>query len=418
LQRFALVLFGAALVVLVVGFAIAQGIGQPSVPSGDVAVVEGASEGNSTVSEAEFKRAMLQAAAQGGLKKTPKEGTSRYEELKTTALGGLIDRIWILGEAEELGIKATDKQIEEELETIKEQNFPTPKAYAEFLETSKLTQADVDRQVELQVLSQAIQKAIQGETPQPSKGEIADYYEAAKATQFTTKDTRDVRVIVNKDKAEAEAALAELEADDSPASWKKVAAKYSSDPSTKSKGGLQTGLSEEILAAAGPLKGAIFDSATNELVGPIKFQGNWTIIEVVKLNPENVQSLEEVETTIAGELQQRAQESFFEGFVADYQTKWESRTFCASGFEIERCSNFKGTGRPSTAAPGCYEANPKGGFPAECPAPVTQPTPALPGTATLLQPNGTRLPQRPVIVPATGGANETLPEGVQEAPGE
>ena len=121
---------------------------------------------------------------------------------------------------------------------------------------------------------------------------------------------------------------------------------------------------------------------------------------------------------IANELKQRAEEKFFEEFVTNYQTKWESRTFCASGFEIERCSNFVGSGHPSTASAACYEADPKGGIPAECPAPVTQPSPALPGTGTLLQPNGTRLPQRPVIVPATGGANETLPEGVQEVPGE
>ena len=54
-------------------------------------------------------------------------------------------------------------------------------------------------------------------------------------------ESRDVRVVVNKDKAKAEAAKALLEKDDSPASWKKVAAKYSEDPTTKTKGGLQPG---------------------------------------------------------------------------------------------------------------------------------------------------------------------------------
>ncbi len=36
-----------------------------------------------------------------------------------------------------------------------------------------------------------------------------------------------MRVVVNKDKAKVEEAKAALEKDDSPASWKKVAAKYS-----------------------------------------------------------------------------------------------------------------------------------------------------------------------------------------------
>ena len=40
LQRFALVLFGAAFIALFVIFAIAEGIGGPDIPEGDVALVE------------------------------------------------------------------------------------------------------------------------------------------------------------------------------------------------------------------------------------------------------------------------------------------------------------------------------------------------------------------------------------------
>jgi foldase protein PrsA len=417
LQRFALVLFGALLIVLIVGFALAQGIGRESVPDGDVAVVEDGPEGANTVSEAELDRGILQQALQNGLKKVPKEGNTRYDELKQAALGELLDFIWIQGQAEELDLSATKKQMDEELENIKEQNFPTPTAYKEFLESSKLTQADVDKRVELQVLSNQISEAVNTEAGTPSKSEIADFYEAAKASQFTTKPSRDVRVIVNKDKAEVEAAKTELEADDSAASWKKVAQKYSSDPTTKSKGGLQPGLTEELLATAGPFKDAIFDAATNELVGPVKYQGNYTLIEVVKLNSAKVQALPEVRAQISQQLRQQAQEDFFEGFVARYQSKWEARTICASGFEVERCSNFRGDGRPAGANPACYEADPK--TPAtECPAPVTPISPAMPGSVTVLEPQGERLPQRPVPVSAAEGVNETLPEGVEAAPGE
>ena len=415
-QRLALIVFGAVFVLLFAGFAIAQGVGRESVPSGDVALVEDVPDG--TISEAEYKLALAQQVAQGGLKKAPKEGTSKYEELQTKALGELLDFIWIRGEAEDLNLTATSKEIEEELDKIKETNFPTPKAFNEFLKTSKFTQEDVEVRVKLQVLSNKIQEAITAKAGEPSAAEISDFYDAAKATQFTTKPTRDIRIIVNKDKAEVEAAKAALEKDDSAASWKKVAAKYSSDPTTKTKGGLQPGLSEELLATAGPLKAAVFDSATNELVGPIKYQGNYTLIEVVKLNPEKVQTLEEAKSQIATQLQQQKQEAFFEGFVSQYQTKWESRTICASGFEIERCSNYKGTGHPSGADPACYEADPKGGIPDECPAPVTQNSPALPGSVTVLTPKGERLPQRPVPAAAAteaGAEGEVLPEGAEGA---
>ena len=63
--------------------------------------------------------------------------------------------------------------------------------------------------------------------------------------------------------------------------------------------------------------------------------------------------------------------------------------------------------------PACYEANPKN--PAtECPAPVTQAKPALPGSVTILKPKGEQLAQRPQPegLKAGGEAGLTLPEGV------
>ena len=73
---------------------------------------------------------------------------------------------------------------------------------------------------------------------------------------------------------------------------------------------------------------------------------------------------------------------------------------------IERCSNFKGDGHPASAPPGCYEADPKGGLPKACPAPVAQVAPALPGSVTLLKPQGERLPQRP----RPGGPQRSAPK--------
>ena len=392
LQRLGLLVFGVAFVGLFVGFAIAEGIGQPSVPSGDVALVQGVPSDLGHVSEADYKRSFLQAAAQGGLKKVPQPGDKQYEELKKTALGNIFDTIWIQGEGEELGITATDKQIATELAQIKKTNFPTEAKYQEFLKTSHFTQEDVNERVKLQILSTQIQQQIGKEAPTPSENQVKQYYEEAKATQFTTKPTRDVRIITSKDKAEVEAAKKQLEADNSEASWKKAAAKYSEDPSTKGKGGLQSGLSEEALSE--PLKGGIFGAATGELIGPIKYQGNFILIEVVKLNPEKVQTLDEVRSQLSTQLAQQIQQEFFSEFVASYSSKWQSRTFCASGYVIERCANFKGSGHPSGAPEACYEANPK--TPAtECPAPVEQIKPALPGTVSILTPKGQQLPQRP-----------------------
>jgi parvulin-like peptidyl-prolyl isomerase len=410
----ALVVFGALFVVLFAGYAIAEGIGQPSVPSGAVAIVQHVPADAGTISEAEFKRALLQQVASGKLKKAPKPGEKKYEELKTAAIGELLDSIWIAGEAEELGITATNKQIATELAQIKKTNFKTEAAYQEFLKTSHFTQADVDKRVKLQVLSTKIQEVIAKKAPVPSEAEISEYYDTSKATQYTTKASRDVRIVVNKDKAKVEAAQKLLEKDDSAASWKKVAAKYSEDPTTKSKGGLQPGLSEELLQGKEPLTAAIFKSSTGEVVGPVDFEKNFFVVEVEKLNREKVQPLDEVKAQIKSQLTQTLAQEVFSEFVSGYQSKWQSRTYCASGFVIERCANYVGSGHPSTAPAACYEANPKGGTPKECPAPVAQVAPAIPGSVTLLKPKGEQLPQRPQPegLKEAGAEGAALPAGV------
>jgi parvulin-like peptidyl-prolyl isomerase len=411
-QRLALILFGALFVILFAGYAIAQGLGHPSVPSGDVALVTHVPDEIGAVSEADFKRALLQQAAQAKLKGAPKPGDDKYEELKTAALGELLDTIWIQGEAEERGIAVTPKQIATELAQIKKTNFKTEAEYQKFLTTSHFTKADVLARVKLQLLSTQIQEAITKLAPPATDSEISAYYDSAKDTQYKTAESRDVRVAVNKDKAKIEEAKAALEKDDSAESWKKVAAQYSEDPTTKSKGGLQKALTEELLASQEELKEAIFGNPTGVIVGPVDVQGKFFVIEVDKLNPESVKTLPEVSAEIKSQLTQQVAQKVFSEFVAEYQSKWTSRTFCASGFEIERCSNFKGDGHPSGAPAGCYEADPKGGLPKACPAPVAQPAPALPGSTTLLKSEGERLPQRPRPEGLKEAAENALPEGV------
>jgi parvulin-like peptidyl-prolyl isomerase len=409
-QRLALILFAAIFILLFVGFAIAQGLGSPSVPSGAVAKVQNVPDEIATVSQKEFDHVMAQQVTQGKLKKAPAPGSKKFEELKEAALGELLDQIWIKGEAEELGVKITGKQVEEELAQIKKQSFPTKGSYQKFLEESKFTEEDVNDRVELQVLSNAIQEQVKTEAPTPSSSEVESYYEKEKATQFTEKESRDVRIIINKDKAKVEAAKKALENDHSPAAWEKVAPKYSSEASSKAKGGLTKGVTEEFLKE--PVKKAIFGAATGELVGPIKYEGNYILLEVVKLNPAKEKPLAEVKAQIEETLKGEKQQEFFSEFVADYQSKWTSRTYCADGYVIERCANFTGSGHPKNAAPACYEANPKA--PAkECPAPVTPISPALPGSITEQKPKGEPFPQRPL--PESSGKEGA--EGAEVPPG-
>lgn len=405
----ALIVFGALFVLLFVIFAIAEGLTGPSVPSGDVAHISSVPDEFANISEDKLKRTVLRLATSGeeAAKKPPKPGSKKYEELQNKAMTELIEGVWIRGEGEELGISVTEKQVEDELAAIKKQNFPTPAAYKKFLEESQFTQEEVNQLVELQIVTKEIQERISAQAPKPSSDAVQAYYDAEKEAQFTTKESRDVRLILNEDKGEVEAAKAALEKDGSPANWKKVAKKYSSDPTSGAKGGLQEGITEEFLK--GPLKTAIFDSPTGELVGPVKFEKNYVLVEVVKLNPEKEQALAEVKAQIESTLGQQTQQEYLSEFVADFNTKWTQRTVCADAFAMEKCGNYKGNGHPASASLACYEANPK--TPAkECPAPVTPISPALPGTVTPTKPKGEPFPQRP-IPEAAAEAGEEVPAG-------
>ncbi len=419
LQRLGLLLFGVAFVILFAGFAIAQGIGQPSVPAGDVAIVQDVPSDLGTITQADYQKSLVQTAARAGLKTIPKPGDSQYAQLQIAAMGDLLDTIWIQGEAAEMGISVTPQQISTQFAQIKKQNFKTKAAYANFLKTSHFTQADVNERVKLQLLSTQVQQQIGKGVPTPSSGQISDYYNAAKS-QFTQPATRDVRLVLNKDKAKVEQAKAALGKDSSVLSWSKVAKQYSTDASSKDNGGLRPGLSNGLVEE--PHNSAVFNAPQGQLMGPVKTTLGYYVFEVEKVTPAHTQTLAQVKSQISSQLTQQAQQGAFSVFVANYGSKWQSRTFCASGYVIQRCANFKGGGHPATAPPACYEANPKGGLPAACPAPVQQLAPALPGTVTILMPGGQRLPQRPQpaglsAVPGATGIPGSIPGAVPGATG-
>jgi parvulin-like peptidyl-prolyl isomerase len=416
-SRLALVLFGGLFIALFVIFAIAEGTSPPAVPEGDAAYVTGLPGDMGNISEEEVIRTIEQQVAETG-GKAPKRGEKFFYRRMSVALGEITNALWMEAEAEDMGIQVTDKQIEDELEKIKKQSFPTEAAYKAFLKKSHFTPEEVERRVKLQVINNQIQEKVKAEAPVPTEEELQEAYDEEKAERFTTAESRDVRVIANEDKSKVDAALKELEKDHSPASWKKVANKYSTDEGTKEKGGLQPGVQEEFLPES--LKGPIFGAATGELVGPLKVEETYLLVEVVKLNPAKVKSFPEAKAEISATITEKKQEEQLGVFFRELNSKWKQRTFCAKGFIVEPCSNSGELIKNTEASPGCYEEHPKEP-PTACPAPVVANKPALPGTVSFAKPGGEPLVQRPVLpvveeeaAPGTAAPEEAV--APEEAP--
>ncbi len=450
-QRLAGLIFGTVFVLLFVIVAIAVGIGQPSVPSGAIAKIEEVPsaaqapyEGKkfndcngklveqnlSVVTEAEFECALKQLAAGSGLKKVPKPGEEQYEALREGAISTLIESVWLQGLGAEAGITITAKEIEaEEKKVIKKSFEDSPKKFDEYLKTSGYTQQDVREKLTVGVISQKLAKPLEEEAAaaKPSGSEISDAYEAEKGTRFTQPETRDVRTLMNKDKKKVEEGKAALEKDDSEKSWKAVIKKYAESSTTASTGGLQPGVTEE--QYAGPVGEAMFSAPKGKVEGPYKYTLGDVVFEVEKVTPEKVRPLGEAEAEIKTELEQKSKEQIFTEYVEGFRSKWRARTFCASGFTIEKsCSNFNGTPKNEEARPSCRgeeesKAEKEAATPETegCPAPILQLKPALPGTITIVAPKGTQLAQRPyppgLEAPAASpGLGGVIPSGVPASP--
>ena len=110
-------------------------------------------------------------------------------------------------------------------------------------------------------------------------------------------------------------------------------------------------------------------------MGPVKTPLGFYVFEVEKIDARATPSRwQEVQAQIRTQLAQQAQQQAFSQFVDDYGSKWQSRTFCADDFVIDRCANFTGSGHPADGAAGLLRGRAReGGRPEACPAPVLQP---------------------------------------------
>lgn len=411
-RRFGIVVFGAILVLLFVIIAIAQGIGRPSVPDGDIAFVEDVPGDLGKISKEQYDRSLIQTWKRAGLKSAPKKGDAQYQQVHEGAIGDLLDQAWLTGEAAELGVEATDREVDAELANIRSQQFPDKASFDKFLKDSGFSLAEVKDRVRLQVLSNKIQEQITGTVKKVDEEDIKQAYETNKQA-FTTPATRDIRLIVTDSEKQAEAAKEALGTSPDDKTFAKVAKQYSTH-SSKGQGG-------ETVATEGafpdPAGSDIMKAPKDQLEGPVEAGDQFYIFKVTKITEEQVQPLDKVRDQIEQQLLPTMQQKAMQDFVTGYNSKWKSRTVCADGYVISRCSNFPGEAHPQDADPACYKAG-AGKKAAEgqlsCPAPVGLWKPLAPGsnaTVSALAQPAQALPQGPIPpgdstkAPAAGAAD-------------
>lgn len=410
-KRTAAIVLAAFLVLIVALVAATSGFGDETVDGDSVAVVDG-----TQISKTDFDQALGQAAASQGAAQNcqgPGPDDPQYTTLRDQALNDVLDRAWILGEAEERGIEVSDREVQQEFEQTKKQNFKTEQEYQDFLKQSCFTQADVDQRVRLQVISTKIQDEITQSAGDPSASDIETFYDANKA-QFAQPETRNIRIILNQDPQQAQQAADQLKQDNSPESWQKVAAEFSTDASSKDKGGVR----EAVTAGVFPqeVDSQIFDAPEGEVVGPIETPSGTYVFQVDSVTAAGTTPLDQVRPQIEQQLKSQAQQEAFSAFLNDYRDHWVQLTVCATDFTTERCDNFTGATQPCPDPSLPKDQQQQQLEQTGCPPPVLSSNPAAPGSFLPFTPASGQ-PQRPHPPGEDTATPATVPGGVPGAAG-
>src|SRR3954453_22493424 len=287
-----------------------------------------------------------------------------YNTLRDQVLEFLIRGNWIEQETNKQKVSVSDKEVQKQIDAAVKQAFQNPGAFQKFLQRSGLTQADVFYQQRNQLLQQKLTEKVTKAQAKPTDAQIAAYYNKNKS-KFATPERRDVRIVLTKDKAKAAQAKRALQ---SGQSWKSVTKQYSIDQASKAQGGLLSGVAKGQQEKA--LDDAIFKADKDKLVGPVKTQFGYYVLDVSKITPAKQQSLEQSKASIQQILTSDGQRKALDKFGKDYRKRWKAETACRKGFTTADCKNGPKT-QSTAAAPATTQQQ----------APQTT-TPATPTTTT------------------------------------
>ncbi len=197
-----------------------------SLKKGDVAVV-----GKVHVGQADYEA--LIAQAQRSFKQQnrpfPKQGTTEYQTIRGQAVTLLVQQAEREAKANEMGISVTDKDVQKRLDQIKKQYFKGKEAtYQAQLKKQHLSDAQVRKDIRAQLISEAVfNKVTKAATV--SADDVHQYY-VTHPQLYSQPQSRDVRYILVKKKADAQSVYAQVKAGGDKA-WCTLAKKYAKDSS-------------------------------------------------------------------------------------------------------------------------------------------------------------------------------------------
>lgn len=240
---------------------------------------------------------------------------ARREEIRKASLKELVDEALLEDRARELDIVASDAEVEEQVQRLKEQNnVKSDEEFVKALEASNLTLPKLRDQLRR---SATVQRVVGREVN--SKVDLSDdalrlVYEQEKESWAIPEKVHVAEVLIN---AGAGAEAKAREAADlarGGAKFEDVVLRFS-DGSTRSKGGDLGTVGKGELSAA--LDAAAFSLPAGGVSDPIETRSGWHVLKVVEKLPATYRPFSEVK----GEILKKEQETQFQKKLAEYLEK-------------------------------------------------------------------------------------------------
>jgi parvulin-like peptidyl-prolyl isomerase len=229
--------------------------------------------------------------------------------------------------AQEHNITVSDKEVDQEIEKIKEQvgeqarasgqDLSDQKAYEQALKQNNITEDELRNDIRENLPVQKVQERVAGDA-EPSDEEIQKYYDQNKETQFTTPEQRCVRhILFNKDQKEkAEEVKQQLE---NGGDFATLAKENSQDPGSAEKGGDLGCLGKG--ETVPEFENAAFGAEQGEIVGPVQTQFGYHLLEVTDIKSKQTRSLDEVESQIRSQLATEKQSEEFNKWLEEQKKR-------------------------------------------------------------------------------------------------
>jgi parvulin-like peptidyl-prolyl isomerase len=304
---------------------VAAGCGDTDeVPADAVAVVNGTAITQASLTELMGRAEKSYTAQQ---REFPKAGTAEHQSLRNQAVAYLVQREEYANEADELGIEISDDEITKKLDEVKKQYFQNDqKKFVAGLKQQGYTVEALRQDIQSQLVSEKIYESVTNDI-KVSDADLQKYYNENK-TQYSVAESRAVRHILVKTKAEADTIHSQLE---SGADFAKLAKESSLDPGSKDQGGKLTISRGQTVA---PFDKAAFALETNELSEPVKTEFGYHLIQpLAAAKAGSVTPFAEVKAQIRTQIVEERKNKAVSDWATETEKKYEGKVTYAAGFQ-------------------------------------------------------------------------------------